>query len=270
MSFISQDKVFYGVSAFLGVIAIIYFGFEYLVALSPFTISTILFSVFLAFLGLGLEKEGNTAVLSYIFSAGAYIVGLFYTMGRFGFGSDGVMASLIISSGLFAGLGYLVTQRDFELGFKRFKYGLIILGLIVGGLVVYDIGSEDTSYQYFLEEEVTVSDEIDAGHVTVLKESYLPYRSSAASFSGCLYNETGDIQRRAESHYSMDVDTMTFMPLEEQEDIVFEFDTEEFSLEGDLQVEETSERRCPQQTEDAKLLVNAQSSEQITRMEFLD
>ncbi|MFO7793591.1 MAG: hypothetical protein R6V35_01290, partial [Candidatus Nanohaloarchaea archaeon] len=150
MAFISQEKIFYGASSFLGILAIIYFGFEYLVALSPFTISFILFSVFLTFLGLGLISGGNSSVLAYVFSAGAYIVALFYTMGRFGFGSDGIMLSLIVSSGIFAGLGYMVTQKEFSPTNNQVKKAGIALLILLVGLILYDVGSGNVSYDYEL------------------------------------------------------------------------------------------------------------------------
>ena len=256
MAFISQEKIFYGASSFLGILAIIYFGFEYLVALSPFTISIILFSVFATFLGLGLRSGGNTSVLAYVFSAGSYLVALFYTMGRFGFSSDGIMVSLIASSGIFAGLGYLVTQKEFSPTNNQVKKTITALLILVAGLILYDVGSGNISYDYELESEVEISESIDAGDLIVSKSSLLPYDSDGVSFSGCLYNETGDRQR-AGSFFRSEIDTMKFGNLEETEDITFEFDMERVNIQGTVPVEEQEAEGCPREVDGAKLIVDS-------------
>lgn len=258
MAFIGQDKIFYGASAFLGLLAIIYFGFEYLVALSPFTISAILFSVFLLFLGLGLRagRGRNSAVLAFIFSAGSYVVALFYTMSQFSFGSNPVLVSLILSSGLMAAIGYLVTQKEFEFEKKQFKYGLVFLTILVGGLVAYDIGSGEVNHSYILEDEFTVAEEVSIGEVTAEKNSFLPYKSSGVNFNACLYNETGGRQP-VRTGFSSDIETMKFGSVEETQDITMELGLEELGMEGTYPIEESDEStvRCPQEAEGAKMLV---------------
>lgn len=255
MPFISQEKIFYGASSFLGILALIYFGFEYLVALSPFTISTILFSVFAAFLGIGLRSAGNSSVLAYVFSAGAYIVALFYTMGSFGFGSDGILLSLIVSSSVFAGLGYLITQKDFSPTNNQVKKAGIALLILVAGLILYDVGSADVSYEYSLGEQVEISENINLGDLTVSKTSFLPYDSDSPSFSGCLYNETGDRQRTG-AYFNSETDTLRFGPLQKTEEIVMEFDIERVKVDGEVPVEELGDSRCPESTEGSKLIID--------------
>lgn len=263
MAFIDQTKIFYGASAFLGILAIFYFGFEYLVALSPFTISIILFALFLAFLGVGIKKEENTAVLSYIFSAGAYIIGLMYTTGKFNFNSDQIMLSLVFSSGLFAGLGYLITQREFELEKEQFMYGLAAITVIVGGLIVYDIASDPVRYDYSIVDEVEINDSMVVGEVTVEKTSYLPQESRSPDFHVCAYNSTG-VPRRGFSAVSESVDTMQFGKISETVELEANIDTEDLNIEGNVPVEEAQNGYGCEEIEDgAAKLVVIRTSEDI-------
>lgn len=266
MAFISQDKIFYGASAFLGLLAIIYFGFEYLVSLSPFTISSILFSTFLALLGLGLYIGGNTSILAYIFSAGAYIVGLFYTMSVFDFGSNPVLISLIVSSGLFASLGYLVTQREFRPEKMHLKYGALALIILLGGLIAYDVGSENVSHEYFLENEADITETVDVGEVTTVKDSMLPYNSESLSFNVCVYNQTG--QMNYDSFLGTEVDTMRFGNVMETEDLKFELDGEHVEPMENVPVEEIDARRCDRNIEEGpQIKVSTPSADNIQRRE---
>lgn len=266
MSFVDQTKIFYGSSAFLGILAIFYFGFEYLVALSPFTISFILFALFLGFLGFGLRRQDNSAVLSYIFSAGAYIIGLFYTIGKFDFNSDRILLSLVLSSGVFAGLGYLVTQKGFEMEKKQFKYGLIALTVLVGGLVAYDIGSDPVSYEYSLVDEVEINESMTLGEATTQKTGLLPEESGGVRFQACIYNATG--QPRASSGFSSSADTMRFGAFSETEDIQVNANMERLGFEGSVPVEEGEQDfRCREIDEGPKVVV-AQTGDEIPRMVY--
>lgn len=266
MSFIDQTKIFYGASAFLGVLAIFYFGFEYLVALSPFTISVILFALFLAFLGFGLRREDNTAVLSYIFSAGAYIIGLFYTTGKFDFNSDQILLSLVLSSGVFAGLGYMITQKGFELEKDQFKYGLIAIAVIVGGLAAYDIVSEPISHEYSLTDEVQINDSMDLGDVTTTKTGLLPEETERVSFHACVYNGTG--HPRGTSGFTSSAETMRFGSVSQTEDILVEIDTEDFEVEGAVSVEGGEpDFRCRKVDSGPKIVV-AQTGDEIPRLAY--
>ncbi|MEF8880367.1 MAG: hypothetical protein V5A72_00870 [Candidatus Nanohaloarchaea archaeon] len=266
MSFVDQTKIFYGSSAFLGILAIFYFGFEYLVALSPFTISTILLGLFLAFLGFGLRREDNTAVLSYIFSAGAYIIGLFYTTGKFNFNSDQILLSLVTSSAVFAGLGYMITQKGFELEKKQFKYGLIALTVLIGGLVAYDIASDPISYDYSLANEVEINESMDIGDVTTRKTGVLPEEAEGVNFQACIYNSTG--HPRGVSGFTSSSNTIRFGSLEKMEDIRIEIDEEDLGFEGVVPVEEgEADFRCRKIEEGPKVVV-AQTGDEIPRIRY--
>jgi len=254
MPFISQDKVFYGASAFLGILAIIYFGFEYLIALSPFTISVILFSAFATFLGIGLNRKGNGSVLAYIFSAASFGVALFYTIGKLGLGSDGIMISLIMSSALFAALGYLITQKKYAPNKKQLKTTAIILAMLVGGLIIYDVASGNISYEYSLNEQTEVSENIGVGEVTTFKNSALPYDSDGVTFRGCLYNETGERQRTS-LYFQSDANTMKFGEFENTQKIEFDLDMDRVDIEGTVPIEELEAESCPENTDESKLIL---------------
>jgi hypothetical protein len=242
MAFIDQSKIFYGASSFLGLLAIIYFGFEYLVDLSPFSISAILFSVFVFFLVLGLRIGGNTSVLSYVFSSGAYVVALFYTLARFNLGSNGVQISLIISSGLFAALGYYITQKDLELSKKQFRSILLAVGVVLALLTAYDIASGELSYSYELKEEVELNETVSIGEVTVEKDSFLPYDARSINFNGCLSHSEEPMHI---SGFSSSTDTMVFGHLRNTEPIVIELDPSRISEGETVSIEEgTGFPRC--------------------------
>ena len=248
MAFISQDKIFYGASAFLGILAILYFGFEYLVALSPFTISVMLFATFGAFLGIGLDRSGNSSVLAYIFSSGAYVVGLFYTIGKFDFGENGVMFSLAASSAIFSGLGYLITQKDFSPERDQLKYIAMAIAVLLGGLIIYDASSDGVFHEQSFVDEVEVSESMTLGQVTTEKPGILPRESSNSRFMICAYNETGVPQRSP--GFSSSADTMRFGQVSDTENITVELDAQDFDVEGSVPVEEGSESfRCTERDE---------------------
>ena len=260
MAFISQDKIFYGASAFLGILAILYFGFEYLVALSPFTISVMLFSTFAAFLGIGLDRSGNSSVLSYIFSSGAYVVGLFYTIGKFDLGENGIMFGLAVSSAVFAGLGYMITQKDFSPERDQLKYIALVIAVMVGGLVIYDSGSDEVFHEHSLVEEVELNESITLGQVKTKKPGILPRESSNARFMVCAYNETGIPQ--SSSGFSSSADTMKFGSILETENITVDLDMEDFEFEGPVSVEEGSESfRCTERDEGPVIVVTRTDTE---------
>lgn len=247
MGFIDQKKIFYGLSAFLGVLAIFYFGFEYLVSLSPFTISVILFAMFAGFLVSGLAVKQNSRSLAFLFSAGSYLVGLLYTMGRFSFNSDQILVSLIVSSAVFAAAGYVITNRLLEPDRKQVLYFLVSLFLIVGGLIVYDTVSGDVSYSYDIVDEAELTETMEIGEVVTEKDSFLPYYNEQFTLNGCFYNETGDIQRGV-SGFSTETETMNFGHMAETENIELELtlsslDTNLSSV--DIEVQEDGNRyRC--------------------------
>ena len=266
MSFVDQTKIFYGSSAFLGILAIFYFGFEYLVALSPLTISIILSALFLSFLGFGLRREDNTAVLSYIFSAGAYIIGLFYTTIKFEFNSDQILLSLILSSGVFAGLGYLITQKGFELEKNWFKYGLIALTVLVAGLLIYDVSSDPIEYEYSLVNEVEINDSMVLGNYTVTKTSFLPEESNTISFQACIYNQTG--HPRESSGFANSPNMMKLGGRSHSGDIAVEIDVDNLDFEGLVPVEEgEADFRC-RKIDSGPKIVMAQTNDEIPRMAY--
>ncbi|MFO7794034.1 MAG: hypothetical protein R6V35_03600, partial [Candidatus Nanohaloarchaea archaeon] len=181
---------------------------------------------------------------------------------------DGIMLSLIVSSGIFAGLGYMVTQKEFSPTNNQVKKAGIALLILLVGLILYDVGSGNVSYDYELKQEITVSENIDAGDLMVSKNSVLPYDSEGASFSGCLYNETGDRQRTG-AYFSSETDTMKFGNLQETEDIQFEFDMERVDVGDTVPVEEVEGERCPDTTNESKLIVDSNiDSDEVLRRRY--
>lgn len=174
---IDSSLIFYAVSAFFTVIALVYFGYEYIAHLSPFTISSILFSAFTISLLIGSTREFiGFKILSYLVSAGAYLVFYAYTAARFFSTSDQIMASLVLSAVLFTGIGYLFTNRRDLLPDKSRVYkvsaGLVILVLV---LVTYNIGMVSYDYELNLENEVQINEGSNIiGESKITKTGYLP------------------------------------------------------------------------------------------------
>lgn len=254
MQFIDRSKVLYGGAALLGVLTVVYFGFEYLANLSPFTISFVLFSLFTGLLLVGLNRQGNGESLSYILSLGSYLTGLSYTISTFNFSSNQTLISLISSTLVFVVIAYLVTDRELEVTNDGLKKALVVLVIALAVVSVYDVLSKDITYDYELAEEVELQEGVTVGTYTVEKNDVLPRETDSESLSFCIYNEQREEVTRTSDYFSPEM--LGFGQQTKKEDI--EINTRLDRLEGleqgkTLEVRSV-EDRCPEKADKGIIL----------------
>ena len=188
------SRIFYGVSAFFAVLSVIYFGFEYIQNLSPFTIAVIIFAVFaVSFIKGTVTDSRGVRFMYYLISSGSYIAFLGYVNARLISTEDGVLLSLIASALLFSAIGYLLTNKEKYLPTKEQSKKIFVgvVGLLVL-LVAYDVAAVEYEGSYSLEEQVAPvsGEESTLGYFEIVKHGYLPVDVERVRASYCLNNGT--------------------------------------------------------------------------------
>ncbi len=182
------SRIFYGASAFFAVLAVLYFGFEYIQDLSPFTIAAVLFAVFASTLVAGVSREARgVKLVSYLVSAGSYLGFLIYINGRFLRTSDGTLASLLFSAVLFSAIGYTLTNKQEYIPNRDQALKIVAgIGAVLALLVAYDAAAVDAEYDLTLEEEVEMLEgENKFGELEIRKSGYLHADIERQRFSVC-------------------------------------------------------------------------------------
>ncbi len=188
---LDPSTAMYGIAAFLGAITVVYFGSSLIFDLSPVTKSLAFFSAFAIFLAASLYLSGKNKIQSMLalgLTGVSYLAFLVYTLGKFDVGTEGIFASLFLSSLLFVALGYLANHGKLEVDRKHMKYlvtSIIVLGSV---LILADVAGAQPSYSLELQDSVTLepSEEAVLGTLTVANDFLLPREISAPSFSSCL------------------------------------------------------------------------------------
>ena len=176
-SLLDYNRIFYAASAFFAVLAVLYFGFEYIQNLSPVTISGFTFAIFAASFIRGVTRESKgVKFLYYLLSTGSYLVFIAYTNARLISTENGVLASLIFSAALFSSIGYVLTnKKEIIPSNKQSKKILIGIAAFILVLTFYDGVATGYSVEYQLEDEVVLSEEeIRVGEAEIIKTGYLP------------------------------------------------------------------------------------------------
>lgn len=247
MQFVDRSKVLYGGAALLGVLTVVYFGFEYLANLSPFTISFVLFSLFGGLLLVGLNREGNGESLSYILSFGSYLTGLSYIIDTFEFNSNQTLISLIFSTTLFVLIAYLVTDKEIGISNKDLKKALVVLIVAVSLVSAYDAVSKDIAYDYELVDEVELQERITVGVYTVQKNDALPRETESKSLGFCIYNEQKKEVARTSDHFGSGMLGFGQQTKEENIELNTRLDRLEGLQEGETLEIRSVEGRCPEE-----------------------
>lgn len=195
---LDESKLLYGLGAFLGIVAIIYFGQELILDLSPTVKSLILVSSTVMFLGAAEYTKHATLKSSfYVFSAFSYLSFLVYIFARFQFSSGQVFLVLAASSGVFIGLGYLRSEKGYTVDREQARKVLgAVLALVVLA-VVFDVAGAQPEYSLELRENVEVAggEEFEIGVLEVRNDFPLSRNIDVPGFGGCL-SASSDLERR--------------------------------------------------------------------------
>ena len=188
------SRIFYAVSAFFAVLSVIYFGFEYIQNLSPFTTAAIIFAIFAVLFIKGTVTDSRGArFMYYLISSGSYIAFLGYINMRLISTENGVLLSLIASALIFSSIGYLLTNKEKYLPTKDQSKKIILgtAGLLVL-LVAYDVAAVGYESSYSLEDQVTPvsGEESTLGYLETVKHGYFPVDVERVRASYCLNNGT--------------------------------------------------------------------------------
>jgi hypothetical protein len=195
---IDEAKLLYGLGAFLGIIAIIYFGHELILDLSPTIKSFILLSGTVMFLGAAeYVRHGFLKSSFYIFSAFSYLSFLVYIFARFSFSSEQIFLILAASSALFIGLGYLRSEKGYEVTEDQAKKVLGAVIALVALAVVFDVVGAQPKYNLELKEtvEVVEGEEFEVGVLEIKNDFLLSRNVDTPTFRGCLFIEEGHDRR---------------------------------------------------------------------------
>lgn len=191
---IDESKLLYGLGAFLGIIAIIYFGHELILDLSPTIKSFILLSGTVMFLGAAeYVRHGFLKSSFYIFSAFSYLSFLVYMFSRFSFGSEQIFLILAASSAVFIGLGYLRSEKGYEITQDQAKKVLGAVVALVALAIVFDVVGAQPEYNLELNEtvEVVEGEEVEIGVLEIKNQFPLSRNVDTPRFGGCIFFEEG-------------------------------------------------------------------------------
>jgi len=126
--------------------------------------------------------------LSYLISAGSYIVFFIYTAGRFVNSSDQFLLFLLASATLFSGLGYLLANKQGLIPGKNHSIKIIaVLTVSIISLIGYNLFFVDYNYELSIEEEIELSEgENLVGEAEISKTGYLPIDINRERIETCI------------------------------------------------------------------------------------
>lgn len=165
------DRLLTYFGVFLGALAVLYFGQEAILDLSPMVKSFLLVSASALFLT-GSKKAGDrqTVLALYFFSAVSYLTFLVYYILRMNPSSNLVFLLLGASGAVFVIIGRNLSDYSPEpRKLKLFAYALIAVSLLVA---VADTYAPEPAYTVQLEDDVMFGEH--AGTVTVSNPYFLP------------------------------------------------------------------------------------------------
>lgn len=156
---VDPAKVLYAVGVLFGIAAVAYFARDIVFELSITVRALLLLLAFIALLVAALAAARKTFVLVFaVLAAAAYLAFVAYTLSRFEVGADGTFLVLLVSAGLFLGLGYLVRERNFSPSSTNARYAAVVVILVGVALVGADIVASEVTYEVDLNEAANVGD----------------------------------------------------------------------------------------------------------------
>jgi len=188
---IDSSYILYGIGALLGIAAILYFGQEVLLSLSPTVKSALLVLAFGFFLVSGLHTtRGSFSTVLIILAAGAYIIFLGYTIIRFTLTTNQIFLSLAASSALFIGVAYTVGERDIALTRDQAKYllgGCVLLAaLLITGDVLGPQATVSTTIVDSIDRTAAEQGETVVGTIQAANPFILSRMKDLPGYSACL------------------------------------------------------------------------------------
>lgn len=215
--------LFYGGSAVFAVLAIAFLGFDYLQDLSKFTVASIIFLLFVSSFLVATTRESLLKTVFYLTSAGSYLLFLIYIVGNFADGTGDTIVLLLLSAGLFSGIGYVMTNRPELIPDKEYTKKIIAgLSALVVLITIYNVMFVSLSFNVTLEETVSFNEtEQKIGELEITKTGYLPLEASGSFVDYC----TAENERDLPTEYrSVGEKSFGFAPETYTEDIVFDLD----------------------------------------------
>lgn len=191
---VDSSKVLYVVGAVFGFAAILYFGAEVIVEMSPTLKSTLLLLAFAFFLVAAQYTETESVdTVAYVLAAGSYVVFLWYTVTRFDLGETGVFLLLAVSSVMFIGLGYLLRETELELDGRQARVIAAALALLMVAAVAGDVvgaqPSAETEWMdgFTVDDDLGFGDSVKVGETTLSNEFLLSRFADVPRYTGCVY-----------------------------------------------------------------------------------
>lgn len=166
---VDPGKLLYAVGALFGIAAVLYFARDVVFDLSITVRAILLLLTFLVLLtGALVTSRPGIATVGYVLSAATYLAFLWYALSRFDVGADGTFLALLLSTGLFLGLGYLLRERAVAPSPAVARW--VVVGIVLTGamFVGADLAASGVDYRMTVHEEGVVGDrgEIELGTVT--------------------------------------------------------------------------------------------------------
>lgn len=156
---IDPAKLLYAVGVLFGVAAVVYFARDLVFELSITVRALLLLLAFVVLLAAALVVARKTFVFVFaVLSATAYLAFIAYTLSRFDVGANGTFLALLVSAGLFLGLGYLVREREVKPSSTTARYIAVAVVVIAAALVGADAAASEVTYEVSIEDEATVDD----------------------------------------------------------------------------------------------------------------
>lgn len=174
---VDPAKILYAVGVLFGVAAVAYFARDIVFELSITVRALLLLLAFIVLLVAALSAARKTFVLVFaVLAAAAYLAFVAYTLSRFDVGADGTFLVLLVSAGLFLGLGYLVRERDFSPSSTTARYAAVAVILVAAALVGADIVASEVTYNIAVEDEAVVGDRGQVVLGTLTMENQFVFR----------------------------------------------------------------------------------------------
>lgn len=186
-------QISYVIGILFGIVTILFFGREVAPNLSPTVKSIILLTAFFAFLVAGsLSRSGILEKILFVLGAVSYIAFLSYTISTFGFGVNEAFLSMVLSSLLFIGIGYLGGR---ELGIGKSWKKTVLAGLLIFilGLTSIDVLGAQPTYSLEVQEDFNPAEaygdgsEAKIGAVIVKNDFVFSRFADPPKCQACLY-----------------------------------------------------------------------------------